>query len=266
MGKRYEVLGPSEYRRCCLKTRIEKIDVAVVELKHDGTLVFKNGNVFSTKNAPLLPQWEQVVRSRFPEIVRSGRNIIFELGGERNAPAGYTRCWKNMEWDYRVLDYYDSFRYPLDELRDEGLKVVEVIREFSDFYSALEFALREVHNWKDCEGLVVKAYGLQNFPDKALFVKVKHDNVGKWFQILSGSEKEEFEKAPYEEIRKEVQKIVVEELARGRRVEQIDLNSIWSRLEAELAKHGYKLDFQSDRQRVRQALMEVKKELRRQIS
>jgi len=267
MRKYFDVIGPAEYRRYKPLDRVKKIDIAVVQLKKDGSNLLKFGDNYLTRSlAQALPQWREVIKSHFPEIERSRYDFYFEFGGTRNSPAGFTKCW-DREWDYRVLDYY-TYRYPLDELEREGLKIIETIKEFGDILTALEFAIKELHNWSHCEGLVVKAYGVQGdheiLRDGVLFFKVKHDNVGKWLQLLTASGGEEFERAPSEEIRKEVQKIVVEEIARGRRLEQIDLNSIWGRLEMELAKHGYKLT-PDDRTRVKNILVTVKRELRQQL-
>jgi len=239
----------------------------VVQVKHDGSNILKIGSDYFTRNLnPIPPNWKSVIDSMFPEIKNSKYDFYFELGGENNAPAGFTKCWRGA-WDYRVLDAY-PYRYPLDFLRDEGLKLAEVLREFSDFYAALEYALRELPNWRHCEGLVVKAYGIRadvrELRDGVLFAKVKHDNYKKWFQVLGGAEQEQAAEAPPdEEVRKELHKILSEMIARGIDVSRIGVNEVWKQLEAELGKHGYALAA-SDRERVRQLLREVKRALKAQ--
>jgi len=125
--------------------------------------------------------------------------------------------------------------------------------------------------WNHLEGLVVKAYGVEGgdakLEDGVLFIKVKHDNVAKWTYVLkrgSGEEGGQAEEAPSEEIRKEIHKILAELMSKGQDVEQIGINQVWPQLEKELAKHGYKLT-PLDRERVKNLLREVKKELKRQF-
>jgi len=264
--KYFDVIGPNE---TSLLAKVKKFDIVVVQPKYDGSNILKYGDALYTRNLnPVPPQWESVIRVRFPEVVKSGYNFYFEFGGRLNAPAGYTECWNN-DWDYRILDTYDYKYTMLDSLKQEGLKVVETIAEFTDIFSAIEFAIRELNKWRHCEGLVVKAYGVvgddRKLKDGVLFIKVKHDNYSKWATAMSRLAKgevaeEEPESAPDEEIRKELHKILTEMKARGIDVKRIGINEVWPQLQKELQKHGYQLD-EGEKERVRQILRELKKQI-----
>jgi len=269
MKKYFDVIGPNE---AYLLTKVKRFDVVVVEPKYDGSNVLKFGDNLYTRNLnPLPPQWVQIIKTQFPEILRSRYDFYFEFGGTKNSPAGYVGGWRG-DWDYVVLDYYE-YRYPLDELRAEGLRVVEVLAELDDVYKALEHAIKIVgtEEMKRFEGVVVKIYGVEGddkkFKDRVLFIKVKHDNVSKWtnsFTRLSrGDVKEEgLERAPDEEIRKELHKILTELVAKGVNISSVGLNEVWTPLQKELAKHGYNLE-EGDKARVRQMLREVKREFKK---
>jgi len=269
MKKYFDVIGPNEVS---LLAKVKKFDIVIVQPKYDGSNVLKYGDTFYTRNLNPIPvQWEHIVRTHFPEIVKSGYNFYFEFGGRNNSPAGYRMCWSG-DWDYRVLDDYEYRYHMLEKFKQEGLRVVETLAEFSDIHKAFEYALKIVNTeeMKRCEGTVVKIYGVEGgdrgLKDGVLFAKVKHDNVGKWMLALKRlSGEEELEEAPAEEIRKEIHKILVEAMTRGQKIEQIGVDHIWRQLVDELAKHGYALT-PADRDRVKMILKEVKRELKRQSS
>jgi len=256
MRKYPDVLGAKEF--FAELNRIKGFDLAVLEYKHDGSNILKFGDDLYTRNLYRPPEdWVNVIKSKFPVILRSKHNFYFEFGGWANAPAGYRESWRD-EWDYVVIDDYD-FRYPLDHLRAEGLKVVDVIAEFNDPYKAVQKAIELLKSAKQYEGIVVKLYGVQGYRYNVLFGKVKHDNVDKWVKMFKREEQEETEEAPPEEVRKEMHKILVERyLSKGLDVSRATLNDIWSALVAELAKHGYTL---SNRELAKQILRELKREL-----
>jgi len=268
MRKYFDVIGPNEAQ---LITKIRRADVVVVQPKYDGSNVLKFGDNLYTRNLNPLPlQWVQIIKTQFPEILRSRHDFYFEFGGTKNSPAGYVGGWRG-DWDYVVLDYYE-YRYPLDGLRAEGLRVVETLAEFSDIYKALDYAIKIVatEEMRRFEGVVVKAYGVEGdnkeLKEGVIFAKVKHDNVGKWVLALKRLSGEEGpEEVPAEEIRKEVHKILVEAMARGQRIGQIGVDNIWRQLADELAKHGYVLT-PADRERVKMILREVKRELKQQLT
>jgi len=267
MKKYFDVIGPNEVD---LLRRVRRIETIVIQPKYDGSNVLKYGNALYTRNLnPVPPQWEQVIRTQFREIVNSSYDFYFEFGGYNNAPAGYRDSWHG-EWDYRVLDAYGYRYHLLEKMRQEGLKVVETIAEFDDIYKALEFAIRIINTeeMKKFEGVVVKAYGVEGsdrkLEDGVLFVKVKHENVSKWANVLSKLTRgeyveEEVERAPNEEIRKELHKILTELKAKGIDIKRIGVNEVWPQLQKELQKHGYRLD-EGDKERVRQLLRELKRQ------
>jgi len=268
MRKYPEVLGPKDFFN---ELRlVKKFDVAVLQYKHDGSNLLKFGGPSSgqpckvalyTRNLHEPPkQWIDIICSMFPEIPLSKYSFYLEFGGEANAPAGYRGSWR-AKWDYVVIDDYD-FRYPLDHLRAEGLRVVDTIAELSDAYKAVQQAIELLKSAKQYEGIVVKLYGVVGTRSNVLFGKVKHDNVDKWVKMFKHEEQEETEEAPPEEVRKEMHKILVERyISKGIDVSKATLNDIWSILVAELAKHGYTL---SNRELAKQILRELKRELSRQ--
>jgi len=125
-----------------LLLKVKRIDVAVVQPKYDGSNILKYGDALYTRNLnPVPQQWASAIRSQFPEIMRSKYNFFFEFGGRLNARAGYVQCWSG-DWDYRVIDVYEYQYRMLDALKQEGLRAVETVAEFTDVFSALEFAVR----------------------------------------------------------------------------------------------------------------------------
>jgi len=262
MQKYPDVLGAKEF--FAELSKIKGFGVAVLQYKYDGSNILKlsTGEPYKyklyTRNLHEPPEsWVRVIEQMFPEIPRSKYSFYLEFGGFANAPAGYRESWRG-EWDYVVIDDYD-FRYPLDHLRAEGLRVVETIAEFTDVYKAVQKAVELLKDARQYEGIVVKLYGVQGARRGVLFGKVKHDNVDKWTKVLKFDEGEEVEEAPPEEVRKEVHKILVERyLSKGLDVSRATLNDIWPALVAELAKHGYTL---SNRELAKQILRELKREL-----
>jgi len=273
LKKYFDVMGANDFFKSLRAVR--KYDVIVIQPKYDGSNILKFNDMLYTRNLnPVPSQWANVIKSMFPEILRSKYNFYFEFGGKNNAPAGYKDCWQG-DWDYRVFDFYE-YRYPLDDLRSEGLKVVETIGEFTDVIKAVETAVRllKTPEYLRFEGIVVKIYGVEwdrkgKRPFNVLIGKVKHDNVNSWTLFLESEKgleekKEEFE-IPAEEIRQHIHKILVEKfLAKGKDINLVGIDSIWSDLEKELAKHGYKL-LVIHKEAVRNMLREIKKELRKQI-
>jgi len=253
---------------------VKRYSTVVLQPKYDGSNVLKFGDSLYTRNLNRVPvQWLEVIRTKFPEILRSRYDFYFEFGGKVNAPAGFKDCWDD-DWDYRVFDFYE-YRYPLDDLRKEGLKVVETIAELSDVIKAVETAVRLLKSpeYRRFEGIVVKVYGVEwvargRRPFSVLFGKVKHDNVDKWIAFLESAERPEEERAkleiPAEEIRQHVHKILVEKfLSKGKDIGTIGIDAIWRDLEVELAKHGYTLTV-VHKETVRNVLREVKRMLKEQ--
>jgi len=272
MKKYFDVTNATEFFKA-LKW-VKKFDIVVLQPKYDGSNILKFGDSLYTRNLnPAPTQWYNIIKSKFPEILKSKYNFYFEFGGRSNAPAGYKDCWSD-DWDYRVFDFYE-YRYPLDELKREGLKVVETIGEYTDIIKATESAVRLLGTleYRRFEGIVVKVYGIEwnvknRRPFTVLFGKVKHDNVGEWMAFLenaTGSEKEKIE-IPVEEIRQHVHKILVEKfLSRGRDISLVGVDSIWSDLEKELAKHGYRLTI-VHKTTVKSVLKDVKRMLKKQAA
>jgi len=273
MKKYFDVMGAEDFFKALRS--VKKFGTVVLQPKYDGSNILKFGDTLYTRYLnPVPPQWANVIRSKFPEILRSKHDFYFEFGGWSNSPAGYKDCWGD-EWDYRVFDFYE-YRYPLDELRQEGLRVVETIAEFSDVIKAVETAVRLLNTpeYRRFEGIVVKVYGIEwdvkgRRPFSVLFGKVKHDNVSHWMLFLrseKGELKEKSMEIPVEEIRQHVHKILVEKfLSKGRDISLIGIDAIWGDLERELAKHGYVLTA-IHKETVRNVLREIKRMLRKQAT
>jgi len=269
MQKYFDVMNANDFFKA-LKW-IKKFDIVVLQPKYDGSNILKFGDSLYTRNLnPVPTQWYNIIKSKFPEILKSKYNFYFEFGGKLNAPAGYKDCWSD-DWDYRVFDFYE-YRYPLDDLKREGLRVVETIGEYTDVVKAIETAVRVLSTpeYRKFEGIVVKVYGVgwqekNKRPFSVLFGKVKHDNVGSWVAFLEnmeGSEKEKTE-IPIEEIRHHLHKILVEKfLTKGKDVSLVSLDAVWNDLDKELSKHGYKLTI-VHKETVRTVLKELKRDFKK---
>lgn len=248
--------------------KLESINVAVIQIKYDGSNILKIGKQLYTRHLNPVPrEWRRIITSRFPEILRSKHNFYFEFGGKYNAPAGYREMWET-DWDYRVIEMYD-YRYPLNV--EQGLRIVETLYElwdigsFEDVIDILRKAVNELERLGSTyEGVVVKFY-----TNKKLFAgKVKWENIEEWRYILDNTEVVEdnifFIKehsAPAREIRQHIHKILVEEyLSKGLDIEKVGVGDIWNELVEELRSHGYELS-RSDGKRVYEILKQVKKEL-----
>jgi len=244
------------------------IDVAVIQIKYDGSNILKIGGQLYTRHLnPVPKEWRRIITSRFPEILRSKHDFYFEFGGKYNAPAGYRDMWES-DWDYRVIEMYD-YRYPFNV--EPGLRIVETLYEswdvgtYEDVIDILRRAINELERLGGTyEGVVVKFY-----TDRKLFAgKVKWENIEEWKYILGNTEVIEDniflvreQSAPAGEIRQHIHKILVEKyLSKGLNIENVGVGDIWSELVEELRSHGYILS-RSDGKRVYEILKQVKKEL-----
>jgi len=266
----FDIVGPNEFFKTV--KFIKKYDIVILQPKYDGSNILKYNNSLYTRHLnPVPPQWIDIITTRFPEIIKSKYNFYFEFGGKKLAPAGYTGSWQD-DYDYRVFDFYE-YRYPLDELRNDNLRVVETIREFNDIIKALEEAIQLLRKpeFLNFEGIVVKMYGVEwNRKGRTslniFYAKVKHSNLEQWTLFLGNQEasNDYSMKIPTEEIRHHIYKLLIENfVSKGKDINTANVESIWNDLEKELAKHGYKLTV-VHRETVRNILRDVKRTLRKQ--
>jgi len=284
MRKYPELLTPKEFYKVAnyyvkglLKPRL-----VVVMPKYDGSNILKFGDNFYTRNlGPLPRQWLDAIRSRFPELVRSRHNFYFELGGYKNCPAGYCGAWEG-EWDYRVFDVYE-LKPPtewVDELKAEGLKVVEWREYGTDLVKAVQEAITWLGEWgRKVEGMVVKIYGFavegnaardpdikKHIERNFIGLKIKWENKQQWgglLEVLTGRAEVRVEEKvtvlPYDEVLTAVHRKIVELLQQGKKLEEISVNDLVPAVEEEAKKHNMAMP---SKEVIRQAMREIKKKIR----
>ena len=181
--------------------------VFIVEEKWDGSNITVYKGVFYTRNLHEITEkvgglyrgLQSLPRDHVEAMISlSDRyQLFFELGGEKNSPAGYKEPWEG-EWDYRVFDIYDHLEKRFLEVeemlrltRQYRLKTIEHLIKAPLNYvlENKEKLLRE--DYKVYEGYVAKTYDQEllrrleeKYPlsmrNKGLFgFKVKHEELAR---------------------------------------------------------------------------------------
>jgi len=167
---------------------------AYVEPKYDGSNITVFDGSFATRNLnPLPPQFEQGLRialgDRLGALIELSKRyqVFLELGGRRNAPAGYADPWEG-EWDYRVLDLYAGRFLAPDRVAEicegYGLKFVGyTVARVADVLENWWKMLRE--RYAAFEGFVLKIFPppeiarrVPHLRHNMIAAKFKHEYLG----------------------------------------------------------------------------------------
>ena len=165
-------------------TKIIPLSASVyIEPKYDGTnITIINAKVFTGKylNVPqefFMKGLQQALQEKLDILLKLSKRyqIFLELGGFKNSPAGYTKCWQH-DWDYVIFDIYsiEQGRFLKPEEVQKICKQYDL--KFVGFRIATYKCIVEkwdkmLEQYKDFEGFVVKYFS----NDKVVFVKFKHE-------------------------------------------------------------------------------------------
>ena len=171
-----------------------------IEPKYDGSNITIFHEQAATRNLnPLPKQFAQGLREAlgkdYDKLIQLSNKyqVFLELGGTKNAPAGYVEAWDD-KWDYRIFDLYaGQFLQPpkVQEIVEKmGLKFVgyEAGPKLETILNIWPKLLNEKYGL--VEGMVVKVFPLQQVLEKLrkhfkykhnmVGIKLKHEYLGKY--------------------------------------------------------------------------------------
>ena len=168
---------------------------AYVEPKYDGSNITVVDGEFRTRNLNPLPKnfmegTRIALGNKYSALIELSKKcqVFFELGGIKNAPAGYTDSWES-NWDYRIFDLIlgSNFLHPekVEELCSRyGLKFVGY--EIIPVRTIVEEWQKHLSRYKSYEGFVVKIFPSQSILKKipyhrqynVVVAKIKHEYLG----------------------------------------------------------------------------------------